>query len=179
MSTSTVASEKERGKQVIGEIIRQMGGRLTSKAAIVQAYYQAHLAYAESQAGYLSLWPLVKQPTGPSIKNLDNLLGEMVAEGMLRIDDTSTNGASAMQLELNELRPDDRLGAEAQEAIRVATATTESLPDIRDFRTLRSWNTAAIGDEMNIYLDSIPDAEFATRQDRLQSMSATLKSLWQ
>jgi hypothetical protein len=95
MSTSAIVSERELAKQIIAEIIRQAGGVLSSKTELLRVYWRAHLIYAESQPGYLSFWPLLKTAAGPVIQDADLLLAELVAEGTLRIDETSADGFTA------------------------------------------------------------------------------------
>ena len=60
-------TERSKAKQVILEIIRQSKGRLTGKTRLYMAFYVAHLLYAEQEAGYLTVWPIVKMPFGPGI----------------------------------------------------------------------------------------------------------------
>lgn len=177
MSTSTVVSERERAKRIIADIIREAGGVVTSKAELVRLYWRAHLAYAESQPGYLSIWPLRKTADGPTIQEADLLLGELVAEGMLRIDDLHS-GVSGLRLHLtNQSATDETLLTDAVEAIQQAVEHSDEFPDLADYTALRCWNAAAEGEELNIYLDVIPPAEYADRKQRLDEMATVLKEV--
>lgn len=168
MSTVTIVSERERAKQIIAEIVRAAGGILTSKTELVRAYWRAHLVFAESQPGYLSFWPLVKTPAGPAIHDADRLLGELVADGILQIDETEAGGG--LRLELTDLVGE--LPTESVEAIEKAVSQPGEPVDLTDYRSLRSWNAASDGEELNIYVDVIPDAEYAERKQRLEALAA-------
>jgi hypothetical protein len=174
MSTVIVASERDRAKQVIAEIIRAAGGMLTSKSELVRVYWRAHLVFAESQPGYLSFWPVLKTPAGPVIKDVDRLLGELVADGILQIDEPSGKGVAGFQLELSGQPAPGEIADEAVEAIEKAVAHPVEPIDLADYHSLRSWNDASDGDELNIYVDVIPDDEYADRKRRLEEMAALL-----
>lgn len=179
MPTTTALSQKERAKQIIAEIIRVAGGKLASKAELVRTYWRAHLIFAESQPGYLSFWPLSKTPAGPMIKNLDRLLGELVADETLQIDETTADGVTALRLKLAVDAAAGELPQEALAAVETAVRHPGEPLDLSDYRTLRSWNEAADGEELNIYLDAIPQAEYAERKERLGGLAAALNSAWQ
>lgn len=178
MSTATVVSERERAKQIIAEIIRVAGGMLTSKTELVRAFWRAHIVFAESQPGYLSFWPVLKTPAGPAIKDVDRLLGELVAAGILRIDEPKGNGVAGFRLELSGQPGPGEIADEAVEAIGQAVAHPAEPIDLADYCSLRSWNAASDGDELNIYVDVIPEAEYADRKRRLLEMDAVLNSVW-
>lgn len=175
MSTATVVSERERAKQIIAEIIRAAGGMLSSKTELVRVYWRAHLVFAESRPTYLSFWPLLKTAAGPAIKDVDRLLGELVADGILEIDEAKTDGATGLQLKLTGQPAPGEIAAEAFEAIEKAVAQRAQPIDLADYRSLRCWNEASDGGELNIYLDLIPEAEFADRKQRLQHLASALR----
>lgn len=172
MTTSTIVSERERARHIIAEIIRAAGGVVTSKSELVRLFWRAHLVYAESQPGYLSFWPLLKTATGPAIQEADLLLGELVATGELRINDLRGNGVAGLRLELADHEAPHALPNDALEAIRQAVAHSDEPPDLVNYTALRCWNESAEGEELNIYLDAIPDGEYADRKQELESMAA-------
>jgi hypothetical protein len=69
-----------------------------------------------------------------------------------------------------------RLPSDAVEAIRQAVAVRDEPPDLADYRSLRSWSEAADGEELNIYLDVIPEDEYADRKRRMREMSTVLQN---
>jgi hypothetical protein len=157
-----------------------MGG-LISKTDLLRIFWRAHLIYADVQPGYLSFWPLLKTAAGPAIQDVDRLLGELVADGTLAIDETSTGGVSSLRLEpTDQCAAGEALPADAVEAIQQAVALRDAPPNLaQDYAALRSWNEAVEGEELNIYLDVIPAGEYAERKQRLEDMASVLNDHWQ
>ena len=86
-------SDKNRAKQIIVEIVRQAGGVLDNKTNLFKAFYRAHLKFAESNPGFLSTWKIVRMPNGPGIHRFEVLLGELIADGYLEVDEVGKAAA--------------------------------------------------------------------------------------
>jgi hypothetical protein len=167
--------DKNRATGIIAEIIRQAGGELTGTTRLYKAFYFAHLYYAESAPGYLSDWPIVKLPTGPGIGSGSQLLAEMKDAGILATDHVQVGPFQAVRLRLTGKEPaGDPLPADAVDAIRRAVqwvqdkAAGELSELTHEFS--RSWNLAKDGEELSIYIDLIPEDEYARRDKSLEEM---------
>ena len=173
----------DRAKQVLAELIRAAGGEWTGKTRLYKAYYSAHLYYAESEPGYLTNWPVVKMPYGPGIECGDELLNQLVLSGVLARKHTAVGPytATAYCLTGKPLAA-EALSQQAVRAIELAVSFVEEkgateLSDLtHEFS--RSWNSAKEGQELNIYVDLIPDDEFAAREERLSTLKTELLAAW-
>ena len=175
--------DRDRAKKVIAEIICQAGGELTATTRLYKAFYFAHLYYSETAPGYLSDWPVVKMPNGPGIDACGELVGELAAAGILTTDHVPIGPFRAVRYRLAEATlPGEPLSDEAIRAIQravqlVEDKTTTELSDMtHEFS--RSWNTAEHGQELDIYIDLIPDDEFENRQASLDKMQAAMETVW-
>jgi hypothetical protein len=175
--------DKNRALRIIAEIIRQAGGELTGTTRLYKAFYFAHLYYAESAPGYLSDWPIVKMPNGPGIDSGNQLIAEMKDAGVLSTDHVHVGPFQAMRFRLSGKEPlGDALAPEAVDAIRRAVqlvqdkAAGELSELIRDFS--RSWNLAKEGEELNTYIDLIPDDEYASDEVRLREIRQEIEAAW-
>ncbi len=169
--------DKDRAIRIIAEIIRQAGGELTGTTRLSKAFYFAHLYYAESAPGYLSDWPIVKMPNGPGIESGSQLIAEMKDAGIVSTDHVQVGPFQAMRFCLTGKEPTgDPLPADAVDSIRRAVqlvqdkAAGELSGLIREFS--RSWHLAEDGAELDIYIDLIPDDEYASRDRSLEKMKA-------
>jgi len=157
--------ETKRAKRIIVELVRQAGGQFQSKTKLFKAFWKGHLAYAASGPGYLSTWPIVRTPHGPAIGDFDLLLSEMLADGWLTIDEVQVGSAWAIAFSLGPSCPPSTLSAEALEAIRAGIAASD-----QPHQDSRVWREAQDGEELDIYLDLIDDAE----RERLERDFAAL-----
>ena len=80
---------RNKAKAVIAEIIRQSpGDRLEGKVRLFKAFYFAHVYFSRSTAkSSLTGWPIVKMPMGPGIDHSEELLEELVEEGVISIEE--------------------------------------------------------------------------------------------
>ena len=176
--------DRERAKLIIAEIIRQAGGSFRNKTNLYKAFYHAHLRFAETQSGYLSNWPIVKMPRGPGINDGSKLIAELVNEGILDLDDNvidEEKGISAICFELiGEAKGE--LSTEAIEAIKLGVqqvaGKTAAQVSSDAYEVSRSSRDARDGEELNIYLDLIPEEEFARREEDLKRLSGVSDSVW-
>lgn len=164
--------EKELAKQIILEIVRQAGGVLDNKTNLFKAFYHAHLRFAEMQAGYLSTWPIVRMPRGPGIDRFDLLLGELLAQGKIETKEVSSGEYTGFrfvltdQLVPNDLVPEGGVEAIAYGVDQVRGKSAEQVSK-ESHQQSRSWRNASDGDELNIYVDPIPEEEHSNLKARI------------
>lgn len=79
---SMSAPDRHKAKRLILEIIRQAKGGL-GKTQLFKAFWLSHLYYAQIARGYLTDWRIVRMPHGPGIDDGDDLLHELVEEGLI------------------------------------------------------------------------------------------------
>ena len=143
----------------------------------------ANLYYAEAEPGYLTNWPVVKMPYGPGIECGDELLNELVLSGVLSRKHTAVGPYTATAYRLTgKPCPGEPLSEQAVRAIEEAVSFVKEkgaaeLSDLtHEFS--RSWNSALEGQELNIYIDQIPDDEYAGREQRLSTLKTELLAAW-
>lgn len=171
-----ISHETKRAKKIIVELVRQAGGQFQNKTNLFKAFWKAHLAYAANNPGYLSTWPIVRMPNGPGIEDFDTLLGEMLEDGWLTIDEVQVGQFWAMAFKLGPNCPPPSLPSGAIQAIKAGAEAvdgkTAAAVSDDSHRQSRVWREAKDGEELDIYLDLIPDDERA----RLEADLAVLKS---
>ena len=175
-----ISHETKRAKKIIVELVRQAGGEFQNKTNLFKAFWKAHLAYAANNPGYLSNWPIVRMPGGPGIDQFDQLLAEMLGDGWLTIGETEVGPYRAMVLTLGQSCPPPSLPQEAVEAIRegVAAVDGKSAATVSDesHRQSRVWREAKDGEELDIYLDLMDDAERNRREANLAILADAIGS---
>jgi len=158
-----ISHETKRAKRIIVELVRQAGGQLQNKTNLFKAFWKAHLHYAANSPGYLSAWPIVRMPNGPGIGDFDLLLSEMLADGWLTIDEAEVGPYRAMVFSLGPHCPPPALSTEAIEAIRAGVKAVDGMTAAavsdQSHRESRVWREAKDGEELDIYLDLIDDAQ--------------------
>lgn len=175
-------SDKQRAKQIIAEIIRLHLGEVPAKASLCKAFYFAHLYYAKDASGYLSDWPIVKAPNGPGIQDADELLGEMVDEGVIEFHDVNVGPYNSVSYRLVKNPVPEALSPVESQAIRAAVdfvreKTGGELSHItQEFS--RSWRMAADGDELNIYIDLEPEDQFLRRMQGFKKFDRAIAEAW-
>jgi hypothetical protein len=165
----------DRAKAVIVEIVRQSGGTFRNKTNIFKAFWKAHVAAATMGLNSLTGYPIVKMPGGPGIHDFDKLLGALLEDGVLKTRDVQTGPYTAVEFKIAE--GSARLGAftEVEETAigqGVAFASGKSATEVSDESHLlsRSWRESALGDELDIILDTIPDDEYSERQKAINDI---------
>lgn len=177
MVTTIQTAEKERVKQIVAEIVRQAGGVLLNKTRLAEAFWRAHLIFAESQPGYLSFWPILKGEDGPVIDQIDTILGELVVERALQIEPVRSADLQAFRFRITDQpTPGEPVSPEAAAAIEQAVACIQR--DELPSASSHGWREAAAGEEINIYLDLIPEHEYEARKAKTQRLASALDSLW-
>jgi hypothetical protein len=175
-------NSKERAKQIIIEIIRLHDGESPTKTSLFKAFYFAHLYYAKSATSYLSDWPIVRMPNGPGIDNADDLLGELVDEGVLDFRLARVGPYDAMKYSLKKSAVPADLSIEEIGAIKSAVdfvkgkSATELSTITHEYS--RSWQMAQNGDELNIYIDLEPEERFAQRMQAFDRLDGIIADVW-
>ena len=173
--------DKNRAMRIIAEIVRQTGGQLRGWTRLYKAFYFAHLYYAELAPGYLSDWPIVKMPHGPGIDRGAELIAELKQAGVIATEHVQEGPFQSVRFQLSRADlPGEPLSDEATDAIRQAVQLVQerTAGDLSEMthEFSRSWNSAQQGEELNIYIDLIPEDEYDARDKSLESMKAAFES---
>ncbi|HEX3657365.1 MAG TPA: hypothetical protein VHV55_16365 [Pirellulales bacterium] len=172
--------DKDKAKQVIVEIIRAAGGTFDNKTNLFKAFYHAHLHFAEHQRSFLSTWPIVHMPNGPGIDSFDRLLGEMLAAGVLETRQTGCEPYRSFQFAVKNDHCFAELPTGSAEAIAAGVAAVDgrTAAEVSQESHRRAWHQTANGEEMNIYLDLIPDAEYDRFENDARDVAAAIRKAW-
>lgn len=177
---SQIDRDKNRAKAIIIEIIRQNGGTFHNKTNLFKAFWRAHLEYARDHAAGLSKWPIVRMPNGPGIDKFDVLLGELMAEEMVRADEVEFGDRTGFEFHLVGA-PSASFSEEERAAIRKAVSQvagkSAALVSKESHDASRSWNEAKDGERLDVFLDVIPQAEFSEREARLKAIYERVRSI--
>ena len=166
--------DKKRAKAIIVEIIRQAGGRFRNKTNLFKAFWRAHVAYASSHLLPLSDWPIVRMPQGPGIDRFDQLIGELMAEGVVETEEEPCGEFTRIVFHLategeGDLGPDEieaiRAGVDAVSGQTAARVSDDSHDESR------AWQGAKNGDEIDVFLDVMSDEEYAARERRMNELA--------
>jgi len=178
-----ISHETKRAKKIIVELVRQAGGQFQNKTNLFKAFWKAHLAYAANSPGYLSTWPIVRMPNGPGIADFDYLLSEMLADGWLTIDETEVGNYRAIVFSLGPAAPPPSLPEAAIEAIQTGVKAVDgkSATAVSDesHRQSRVWREAKDGEELDIYLDLMSDAERDQREANLAALAQAIGTTYE
>jgi hypothetical protein len=167
---------------VVLEILRQADGEWAGKIKLFKTFYFSHLYYANERPGMLTDWPIARLPQGPGIHNSRALFDELVGDGLLTIEHVhegpypeyryrlTDKGAGAAAL------PDDAALAVRSAVLFCKDRTAAELSQITHDRS-RSWINGKDGDVLNIDIDTIPDDEYARRQEEFDRLDRGLAQL--
>lgn len=162
---------KEQAKDVICRIIAAAGGELNKKVALYKVFYYAHLYYWQEGEGTLTDYPIVRMPNGPGIDCGSKLLKELEAEGRIRIKYDPEGPYSEYSYSLIQpytIDPNDPKYCAIEKAVEfVKGRNAAELTQITHEHN-RSWQQAADGEELNIYLDVLEDEENLAMNNRLK-----------
>lgn len=181
MNQPELEKEKEKAKQVIYEIIRQAGGEFHNKTNMYKAFWIAHREYARDNPGYLSLWPIVRMPWGPGIDNFDELIGELVADGLLEIKQCEPESYGGFFFSKTDKAPEfPGLSKGEMDAIRAgvnfAQGKSATCVSTASHEMSRSWREAKDGEELDIYADLMSDEELEEKQKKMAHYYEVLKA---
>lgn len=156
------SDSREAAKLVIRDIVAAAGGRLAGKTRLFKAFYAAHLYYWRGGNGVLTDYPIVRMPRGPGIDDGEELLLELEREGFLRIGSQPCGPFEETVYESvgqADFEPDDPRFRAAQDAAKWVRDKTAVELSAETHEFSRSWNESSDGDEMNIYLDLVPNSD--------------------
>jgi hypothetical protein len=166
-------------RDVILEILRSVDGELTGKTRLHKAFYFAHLYYAGDRPGLLTSHPIARMPNGPGIHGGDELISEMVRDGLLTVELVHEGPYPEYRYRLT--RPDNSTShppEDARRAIELAACfcrdrTPAELSDLTHEHS-RSWKEGADGDILDIYVDIIPEDEYESRKADIAELGQQL-----
>lgn len=171
---------RELAKEILLEILRRSGGEICGETRLHEVFYLAHICHFQRHGRLLSDWPIVRAPHGPGIGQADELIGALAEEGKMAVETAADGPRRELRLRLRRVG-DSKLDAEEKAAILEATkhirgetaATLIGLPE-----RSRSWREGGDGEELNIYLDAIPDDELGRRRRALSEIADIVSSAW-
>ncbi len=164
-------SARDRAKAVLVEIIRQNGGSIPSKTALYKAFWLAHVEYAKNHPDRLTHWPIVRMPNGPGIHDFDVLIGELMANRIVEMEETEVGDFTAMKFFLLDCSLATELSEDQIAAIKLAVAqvhgkSASGLSEMSHRESL-SWQLGDNGDELDIALDAMSPQRFAEISGRI------------
>ena len=168
---------KHLAKSVIIEILRQSGGHLSSTTALFKAFWMAHVEYAREQHSLLTDWPIVRLERGPGIGDFNScLLGTMLMDNEVVMAD---NGSGGTCYELGPEPFSMDLSIESKAAIAKGVKWIEGkTPDELSEESHRmswQWRELSENEEMDIFLELIPEGVISTKRNRINLIAAALK----
>ena len=173
-------SDRQRAKSVLSAIILRAGGEFAGKTRLNKAFYYAHLWYFENYPGTLTEWPIFRGPYGPAIHKGDELLDELVADGMLAVGERSVGNCVERYYKLltpDEIGVPDAIARAADYGVakvgdRSATAVSQETHE-----KSREWKRSPMGAELNIYADLLSDDEYRAAHRAQADVAALLADI--
>jgi hypothetical protein len=160
--------EKAQAKRIIAAIVCEYGGTLYGTTRLYKAFYHAHLIHWETQQGVLTSYPIVHMPRGPGIDRWPSLLEELKEEGVIS---TSVRIKGSYREDVYILDPSKApTGLTEGELSSIRSAVQfvggRDTPELSNESHDNAWNRATSGEELNIYLDTLSELEYAQMQER-------------
>lgn len=157
--------QRELAKRVLIEILHAGGGKIEGRVRLYKAFYVAHLYFWQENRGTLTGHPIVHMPFGPGIDDGDDLLFELQQQGAINIESRMRGPYREDVVKLAPGRRVSRALDDARvEAIRKAVkwvkGKTGAELSAETHLHSRSWNATVDGEEMDVYLDTLSEAEF-------------------
>jgi hypothetical protein len=184
------APDRLGARAVVCAIVQQSASRKLEKVVVgrdslVWLFWLAHLYYARKNPGYLTAWPLIRKPWGAEILDLDAILKGLIEDGLVRAERVdygpiplTSYVSTGKPLDL-ELRP--QVLDAVREAHSFFTADKDlGAPWSRPFPLSfsRAWRITPDGEELNIYLDLIPDDAYEDGRRMLEELSRGLEGVF-
>jgi hypothetical protein len=175
-------TDKRLAERVILEILKQVHdqkGKLRGldRESLTAIFWSAHLYYAKRNPGYLTNWPLLRSRWGVEIKDASALLAELVEEGLLQVEQVE-RGPFPVAVYCPTGKEDGaELPGAAVQAIRQAWDEASALLPFRcGWPPLysRTWRHTPEGEEMDVYLDLIPEELYEEQRRELEGLRAAL-----
>lgn len=174
---------KAAAQAVVLEILRKAEGEWTGKTKLYKAFYFAHLYYGAERPGLLTDWPIARMPQGPGIDRGDELLAELVRDGLMTIETVHEGPFSQPRYRLTDRGwQASPLPTNAQYAIQRAVdyckdKTATQLSGITHENS-RSWIAGKDGTVLNIDIDLIPEDEYLKRQAEFRRLEQSLAGIF-
>lgn len=174
--------DKEKALRVLAELIRQAGDEwLEGRTRLFKAFYFAHLFYAAKSPCGLTNWPIVNMPNGPGIHAAEELLAELERRQWITREPAMTGPYPSEKYHINQIPDDLGLSQEERESVRQAFATVQgrTAQELSAFvhEFSRSWQRTKSGEELDVYLDIIPEDEFERRQKELERIAKCFREV--
>jgi hypothetical protein len=181
----TVRPDAEAARGVILEILRQslgQNGARPSRSQINHRFWLAHLYYARENRGFLTTWPILRASGGVEIWKVDGLLRDLVDDGLAEVEVIDVGPIPVCVYACTPAAAEGHLPDAA------ITAVSRAIADGKDVGSnsalgwpvtlSRAWRETPEGEEMNIYIDLIPDDAHETRRRSLEEMASGCKDLF-
>jgi hypothetical protein len=178
--------DRRQAKRIILEILRQVTatkptGSGLARESIAFVFWFAHLYYAKRNPGYLTNWPLIRTSWGVEIRDASALLGELVEEELVRAEPVERGPFFVTVYQPTGKESESELSPAAVEAIRQA-ATEYPLfshhVSAWPIPFSRAWCATPVGEEMDVYLDLIPEEEYEERRRQMEGLKEGLRDLF-
>jgi hypothetical protein len=120
-------------------------------------------------------------PKGPGIEHFDMLVGELVAEGALELEQVEKGDCTAFRFSVTSHCPRAvDLPDEAIEAIKYGVRMVQgrTAAAVSEESHRRSWEKTPNGHEMNIYADISSDEEYARHAESFRRISSIVDKVW-
>jgi len=174
--------DRQLAKRLIVEIVRQSNGEFQGKVRLNKAFYLAQLCYAAKHPTPITRWPIVHQPLGPAVHDLDGLIRELRRDGALHIESVPIGPYHGHRFRLGPGAerwnlPDDQKSAVREAVTFVKERRGDELTEITH-ECSRAWQCTRDGEEMDIYLDVISDEEFEEREESLAALDPIMKEVF-
>ncbi len=195
----TEAQDRHLARQVILELLRRgpwevapSGTRGLTREAINHLFWLAHLYYAKNNPGYLTTWPIIRKPWGVQLREDIALLRDLTEDELIRTEQMEVGPFPVTLYCLNDKPGEAALSPKAVHAIQLATQLVLGppqgftmpffcpLPFSRAWPLFRSraWQTTPDGEEMDIYLDLVPEELYDERRQQLERLAQGLEDLF-
>jgi hypothetical protein len=180
---TTTTRDKDRAKAIIVEIVHQSGGEFQNKTNLYKAFWRAHVEYAKIHLRGLSRWPIVRMPNGPGIHKYDTLIGELMAEEILAVEEVPSGPYIALRFHLIGTANADALGDDEKSAIRTAILAVRGKPASKvsdeSHSESRAWlaGEPGDGDEIDVFLDAMSEEEATKDCGDLNAMLRQVQSV--
>jgi hypothetical protein len=179
-------ADRRLTERVILEILKQLtSGKPTplpiGRDTLDYVFWLAHLYYAKSHPGYLTTWPLVRTRWGVEIKDAGALLRNLAEEELVRVEQVERGPFLVTVYSATGKDSAVELPAGGVEAIQKAVSLGPVFPPNGcdwPAAVSRAWRATPDGEEMDIYLDLIPEDLYQERRHQLEGLKETLGDLF-
>ena len=167
---------RQRTKTVLTAIIFRAGGEYEGKTRLYKAFYYAHLWYFQNFPGTLTDWPIFRGPFGPAIDNGDELLDEMISDGVIAVA-TRPVGDHSVNFYRLMVKPGDVPDAVLKAADfgigKVGDRSAKAVSD-ETHENSREWKRRSTGAILNIYADLLDDESYIKMEREQANLAALL-----